>query len=46
MMNYINTNKDSLLNEIPNIYKWLDYKSYYADMYSIIRDYYIEKFDE
>jgi hypothetical protein len=40
MMEYLDSNKDKLIAEIPNIYRWLDYKSYYTKMYSIIRDYY------
>ena len=46
MMSYINTNKNNLINEIPNIYKWLDYEAYYRRMYSRIRDYYIDSFNK
>ena len=46
MMSYINTNKNNLINEIPNIYKWLDYEEYYRRMYSRIRDYYIDSFNK
>jgi len=45
MMSYINTNKNTLINKIPNIYNWLDYKTYYTKMYSEIRRYYINNFD-
>ncbi len=40
MMKYLDSNKDELITDIPNIYRWLDYKSYYTKMYSIIRDQY------
>ena len=40
MMNYLELNKNTLIKDIPKIYTWLDYKSYYTKMYSIIRDYY------
>ena len=40
MMKYLLKNQDSLIKKIPNIYKWLDYKSFYKGMYSEIRDYY------
>ena len=40
MMNYLELNKNTLIKDIPKIYTWLDYRSYYTKMYSIIRDYY------
>ena len=40
MMNYLELHKDTLIKNIPNIYRWIDYRSYYTKMYSIIRDYY------
>ena len=43
MMNYIYSNKNILSKKVPNIYQWLDYKSYYAMMYSTIRDYYLKE---
>ena len=44
MMNYLLTNKKALINKIPNIYKWLDYKSFYKNIFSDIRDYYIKNY--
>ena len=31
--NYINANKKSLIEKIPNIYNWLDYSEFYKKMY-------------
>ena len=45
VMNYLKKNKQILLTEIPNIFKWLDYKTYYADMYSLIKKNYLENFN-
>ena len=33
-------NKNQLINKVPNIYKWLDYKGFYKGIFSDIRDYY------
>ena len=40
MMSYILKNKNQLINKVPNIYKWLDYKGFYKGIFSDIRDYY------
>jgi len=45
VMDYINKNRETLSKEIPNIFKWLDYKSYYTEMYSKIKDFYLENFN-
>ena len=45
VMSYLNKNKENLLNKIPNIFKWLDYRTYYADMYSLIKKIYLENFN-
>jgi len=44
MMKYLLTNQDDLIKKIPNVYKWLDYKTFYKSIYSDIRDYYNEKY--
>ena len=44
MRNYIQSQKNELYDIIPNIYNWLDYKSYYKKMYSTINDYYSDRF--
>ena len=45
VMDYLKKNKQILLTEVPNIFKWLDYKTYYADMYSLIKKNYLENFN-
>jgi len=40
VMKYLLKNQDSLIKKIPNVYKWLNYKSFYKGIYSEIRDYY------
>ncbi len=42
MMNYLESKKAQLIKDTPNIYKWLDYSTYYSRMYRIIRDHYID----
>ena len=43
MMTYLLKNKNELINKVPNIYKWLDYKGFYKSIYSNIIDYYNNK---
>ena len=44
MMEHLLNNKNKLINKIPNIYKWLDFKDFYKNMYSEIRDYYYKNY--
>ena len=40
LRNYLENNRDSLENRIPNIYQFTDYKHYYKSLYEGIHNYY------
>ena len=40
LRNYLENNRDSLENRIPNIYQFTDYQHYYKSLYEGIHNYY------